>query len=151
MSENLYRKSSELYALRSLMKTMDVHIQRYRFCEKNTPDFRLKALLAMLLKQDEEHYRTLIQLEQGIIPIVGRDDRESRLKVPDGKGRGNRIDARYCREMYEGEKFLSSEIDQTIFKVRDSSVRNVLNYIQKQQQEHGRLLGQYMDEELMYY
>lgn len=92
----------------------------------------------------------LIQLEQGIIPMVGRDDRENRLKVPDGKGGGSRIDARYCTEMYEGEKLLSSEIDQTIFMIRDSSMRNVLNYIQKQQQEHGRLLGQYIDEELMY-
>lgn len=151
MSENKYQKMSELYVLRSLIKTMDRHINRYGYCVKNAPDVRLKALVILLQKQDEEHYKMLIQLEQGIIPMIGRNDRESTLKVPKGKGGGTRVDARFCTDLYEGEKNLSSEIDQAIFKIRDSSMRNVLNYIQKQQQEHGRLLGQYMDEELIYY
>lgn len=151
MSENMYRKSNELYVLHNLMGAVETHIKRYDFCENKTPDPRLKALIAMLREQDEEHYKMLAQLEQDIIPMVERNERENHLKVPEGKGKGTTIDARYCTDLFEGEKSLSSEIDQAIFKIRDSAVRNVLNYIQKQQQEHGRLLGQYMDEELMYY
>ena len=49
-----------------------------------------------------------------------------------------------------GEKHVSGLYDTSVFEFRDGQARNVLNHIQKEEQEHGKQLYDYMTVNGMY-
>lgn len=55
-----------------------------------------------------------------------------------------------CTDMLMTEKFVSGAYDTTIFEFADPNARQVLNHIQKEEQEHGQGLFQYMQSNGMY-
>lgn len=57
---------------------------------------------------------------------------------------GNANDAALCNDMLMTEKFVSSSYDNAIFQFNDTNVRQVLNHIQKEEQQHGEGIKQYM-------
>ncbi|MDI9468160.1 MAG: spore coat protein, partial [Bacillota bacterium] len=53
-------------------------------------------------------------------------------------------------DMLMTEKYVSSAYDTAIFEFTDSNVRQVLNHIQKEEQQHGEGLFNYMQSHGMY-
>ncbi len=47
-------------------------------------------------------------------------------------------------------KYVSSTYDTAIFEFRDPNIRNVLNHIQKEEQQHGEVIYKYMESKGMY-
>jgi spore coat protein CotF len=48
------------------------------------------------------------------------------------------------------EKYVSGAYDTAIFEFRDPNIRQILNHIQKEEQEHGEGIFQYMQGHGMY-
>ena len=59
-------------------------------------------------------------------------------------------DAFLCTDLLSNEKYVSSSYDTSIFEFRDSSIRSALNHIQKEEQEHGKMIYDYMAQNGMY-
>jgi spore coat protein CotF len=62
----------------------------------------------------------------------------------------NSADANLCNDMLMTEKFVSGAYDTAIFEMNDKNVRQVLNHIQKEEQEHGEGIYNYMKNNGMY-
>ncbi|NLK65362.1 MAG: spore coat protein [Tissierellia bacterium] len=55
-----------------------------------------------------------------------------------------------CTDMLMTEKYVSGAYDTAIFEFRDPQVRNILNHIQKEEQQHGEAIFKYMEKNGMY-
>ena len=62
----------------------------------------------------------------------------------------NQQDATLCEHMLMTEKYVSDAYNTTIFEFRDPNIRQVLNHIQKEEQEHGEGIFSYMQQHGMY-
>ena len=59
-------------------------------------------------------------------------------------------DSALCNDMLMTEKYVSGAYDTAIFEFKDPAVRQALNHIQKEEQQHGEGLFQYMENNGMY-
>ena len=55
-----------------------------------------------------------------------------------------------CNDVLSTEKHASHLYDTCIFEFKDENARNVLNHIQKEEQEHGKMIYDYMSTNSMY-
>lgn len=62
----------------------------------------------------------------------------------------NATDKDLCTDMLMSEKYVSSAYNTAIFEFRDPQVRNILNHIQKEEQQHGEAIFKYMESKGMY-
>jgi len=53
-------------------------------------------------------------------------------------------DAALCQDMLSTEKYVSATYDTAIFEMTNAQVRQVLNHIQKEEQQHGEGIFNYM-------
>ncbi|GAB1476133.1 spore coat protein [Bacillota bacterium] len=67
-----------------------------------------------------------------------------------GSQSGMLSDKDLCSDMLATEKFVSSAYDTVIFECTDPNIRQVLNHIQKEEQEHGEQIFNYMQSHGMY-
>lgn len=65
-------------------------------------------------------------------------------------GSANAQDAAMLNDMLMTEKFVSNAYDTAIFEFTDSNVRQALNHIQKEEQQHGEGIFNYMQNNGMY-
>ena len=59
-------------------------------------------------------------------------------------------DQNLCTDMLMTEKYVSGAYDTAIFEFRDPQIRQVLNHIQKEEQQHGEAIFNYMQTMGMY-
>lgn len=62
----------------------------------------------------------------------------------------NETDKLLCQDALSTEKYVSSTYNTSIFEFRDKNIRQVLNHIQKEEQEHGEQIYNYMSQHGMY-
>ncbi len=69
---------------------------------------------------------------------------------PQGSSSYSNSDKDLCTDMLMTEKYVSGVYDTAIFEFRDPQVRNILNHIQKEEQQHGEAIFKYMESKGMY-
>lgn len=60
---------------------------------------------------------------------------------PDKKFHGDYV---LCQDALAAEKYVSSSYNQAVFDCLDTKIRQVLNHIQKEEQEHGEQISNYL-------
>ncbi len=71
--------------------------------------------------------------------------------TPSGQtGMINQQDTDLCTDLLSTEKYVSGTYDTAIFEFRDGNIRKALNYIQKEEQQHGEQVFNYMQSRKMY-
>jgi spore coat protein CotF len=55
-----------------------------------------------------------------------------------------------CNDILMTEKFVSGAYNTAIFEFRDPQIRNILNHIQKEEQQHGEVVFNYMEKNGLY-
>ncbi|MEJ6949474.1 spore coat protein [Halanaerobiaceae bacterium ANBcell28] len=65
-------------------------------------------------------------------------------------GMTNQKDAKLCTDLLMTEKYVSGTYDTAIFECTDSNIRSALNHIQKEEQQHGEGIFNYMQNNGMY-
>lgn len=63
---------------------------------------------------------------------------------------GGLNDSMLCKDMLSTEKHVSSAYNTAIFECTNTGIRQVLNHIQKEEQEHGEQIFKYMQSNGMY-
>jgi len=155
MALNLTQKERTL--LEDQKNHEEVCIKKYTNYANNAQDQQLKQLFNTLASQEQQHLNTINQLLSGQIPNTSSQQQNqqgvNQIQLQPGMQANtmqNQNDAILCNDMLMTEKYVSSTYDQTIFEQTNGNVRQILNHIQKEEQQHGEQIYNYMKNMGMY-
>lgn len=162
----------ERYLLEDQKAQEELCIKKYNNYAQQAQDPQLKQLCLQLAKQEEQHLNTINQILSGQIPNMaqqqgqqgqqGQQAQQGQQGQQSGQSMGmqskslgqtglvNQQDADLCTDLLSTEKYVSGAYDIAIFEFRDTNIRQALNHIQKEEQEHGEKIFNYMQSKGMY-
>lgn len=149
---NLTQKEQLLLQDQKVMKNCALKI--YKLC-KSIKGSTTKTNILNNAQEEQEHLNSINQLLSGQIPNVNsqqnnQQQQNSQMESGTGTGLTTTNDADLCTDLLATEKYVSSTYDTAIFEFRDPNIRNVLNHIQKEEQQHGEAIYKYMESKGMY-
>ncbi len=140
--------------LKDMKDQEKICVEKYTKYAQDANDPQLKDLLQAIAQVEQGHLNTLGQIENGPVPQstssqsgVNRTFSATYSTVNDD---AKQKDAYLCSDLLSTEKHVSGLYDTCIFEFKSEQVRNVLNHIQKEEQEHGKMLYDYMSVNSMY-
>ncbi|QAT42385.1 spore coat protein [Aminipila luticellarii] len=150
-------------------------IDKYNKYSSEASCGELKNLFSSLEGVEQNHYDTITQILNGNTPSMGMGgSQKPNLQQMSGQnpisqqmsaqsqssqqmsgqsqsgGQDKTKDKYLCSDALGTEKHVSSMYDTCIFEFKDENVRNALNHIQKEEQEHGKKIYDYMSQNGMY-
>lgn len=132
-------------------------IQKYQRYANEAQDPQLKQLFQMHASHEQQHYDTINRILSGQVPNlnVGQQSQQAQgMQKMSGQaqsaGSYNRNDGYLANDMLTTEKYISGTYDTAIFECQDTNVRQALNHIQKEEQQHGEDLFNYLKSHGMY-
>lgn len=151
----LTQKETDL--LTDLKKAEQTCIEKYQRYSNQANDAELKTLFSSLGSVEQQHLNTITQIMSGTVPSMsGKQSSEaplSSMKPAYSMGNNDQNkcnDSFLCSDLLATEKHVSSLYDTCIFEFKDVNIRNALNHIQKEEQEHGEKIYSYMAKNSMY-
>ncbi|MPM49890.1 hypothetical protein SDC9_96624 [bioreactor metagenome] len=152
-----------------------VCIQKYQSYASKAQDPQLKQLFTQFAQQEQQHMDTLNQISSGQVPSMSQgqqsgqnqqssmqsstqssaagqsgQSQQSAMQSSSQAFPGSSQDAALCNDMLMTEKYVSGAYDTAIFEFADAQVRQALNHIQKEEQQHGEKIFNYMQSNGMY-
>ncbi|MGI5901174.1 MAG: spore coat protein [Desulfitobacteriia bacterium] len=131
-------------------------IKKYNKYTEQAQDPQLKQLFSSLAQKEQEHFDTLNQMLAGQIPNVQQGQQQQQQQhqqqrfAPLTQNQFNQHDADLCQDMLSTEKYVSQTYDTSIFEFTNPQIRQVLNHIQSEEQQHGEQIFKYMESKGMY-
>ena len=147
MNMKLTQKESML--LQDLKTSEEICIEKYGQYAQKAEDQALADLFLTIKAKEEEHLNTINQLISGKVPMMGNGQNGQGSGGQPGDGKAaqkshSETDEYLLKDALDTEKHVSSVYDTCIFEFTDANARQVLNHIQKEEQEHGQMLYDYM-------
>ncbi len=158
----------ERMLLEDLKKEEDLCVVKYQNYAQQTQDSQLNQLFNKIAGQEQKHYDTVNQILQSGGQIQsgqnqggsqgGQKQSGSPMSQSSGKinlsqmgaSSGSSSDQYLLQDMLTIEKHVSSSYDTSIFEVAQPNIRQALQQIQQDEQNHGEQLYQYMSSHGMY-
>lgn len=149
----------ERYLLEDQKSHEELCIKKYSNYTNQAQDPQLKQLFTELGNQEQQHLNTVNQILNGQVPNVNQGQQnqqqqqgmQTQANQSMGQsGMNNQNDADLCNDVLTTEKYVSSTYNTAIFEFRDTNIRQALNHIQKEEQEHGEKIFNYMQSHGMY-
>lgn len=133
-------------------------IEKYSHYGKEAEDEQLQLLCEQHEKHEKNHLDTINKLLSGKVPKINQQQSQSQQKQSKSSVQkkqtvqktGSQNDKNICADLLMSEKYVSGTYDTAIFEFRDTNVRQILNHIQKEEQQHGEEIFQYMQSNGMY-
>ncbi|MBQ9980056.1 MAG: spore coat protein [Oscillospiraceae bacterium] len=142
----------EASIIKELRAQEQLCVEKYTRYSNEACDGALKNLFSQLGRNEAKHIQTLDQIAAGTVPQMGGGGET--VTVPTTPStcppQSKKQDAFLCGDALSMEKHVSGEYDTFIFEFADTGVRNVLNHIQKEEQQHGEYIWKYMSVNGMY-
>ena len=120
----------------------------------------LKSLFNSLAQKEQQHLNTINQILNGTIPAMNQaqgqqsTNSQSQFDLSSLQSSApinyDESDKLLCQDALSTEKYVSSTYDTAIFEFKDKNIRQILNHIQKEEQEHGEEIYNYMSQHGMY-
>jgi spore coat protein CotF len=158
MAHTLTQKERML--LEDQKKHEEICIQKYQTYAAQVQDPQLKQLLGNYANQEQQHLDSINQMLSGQIPSTtqgqsgqGQQGQQSSPTTTGGtmsKAAANQNDAMLLNDLLMTEKYVSGSYDTAIFEFTNSQMRQALNHIQKEEQQHGEGIYNYMNAHGMY-
>ena len=155
---NLSQKESEL--LKDLKGQEKLCIEKYNKHASAASDTQLKELFSQIGQTEQQHLDTLTQIEKGSVPQMQNSSQQQQQKFTPtssfaesygiGDNQDKQNDSYLCSDVLAVEKHTSGLYDTCIFEFKDEQARSALNHIQKEEQEHGKMVYDYMQANNMY-
>lgn len=137
-------------------------IQKYQKNAQQASATQLQQLFQSYGQQEQQHLDTIESILNGKVPAMNQSSsQQSSQSQPPQQANAqpqstttpsatDQADAMLCQDMLMTEKYVSSAYNTAIFEFTDSNVRQALNHIQKEEQEHGEGIFNYMSSQNMY-
>ncbi|MBR6526024.1 MAG: spore coat protein [Clostridia bacterium] len=150
----------EMNLVNDLKKQEKLCIEKYRQYASRACDNRLKCLFQELEQHETHHLQMLEEMGKGQIPQTTQNQQSNQQGNQANASRcahentcsqqDFETDKFLCQDALSMEKYVSSAYDTGIFEFSETGMRDALNWIQKQEQQHGEKIWQYMNENNMY-
>ncbi len=146
----------ETTLLKDLQDQEKVCVDKYKKYASEAKDGQLKNLFTQIAQIEQNHYDTISTIMQGQQPQMnsGSGEQTPSTFTATYTGSSNNEDKNHdsflCSDLLATEKHVSSVYNTCIFEFNDSNIRNALNHIQKEEQQHGDSLYKYMSTNAMY-
>ena len=122
-------------------------IQKYEFYTKQAKDPELKKLFQKLLKQEQMHFDMLQSLIDGEIPKISNRKPLSKNFEPQQTHKGSKEEVEFdkflCTDLITTEKYVATDYNNDLFYFVSPEVRNVLNAIMTDEQNHAEMIWKY--------
>jgi spore coat protein CotF len=158
MTLNLSQKEKQL--LQDQKSHEQVCIQKYQSNAQQASDPQLKRLFQSYAQQEQQHLNTIESIMNGQVPSMnqGQQGQQSQTNQQNNSqtqyaatpSTAVQADAMLCNDMLMAEKYVSSAYNTAIFEFTDSNIRQALNHIQKEEQQHGEGIFNYLNSHGMY-
>lgn len=129
-------------------------VEKYTKYSSQALDPQLKELFTGIANIEQGHLNTLCQIEQGNTPSMSGGSQTVNTTFTSTYGMGDtpdkQADAYLCSDLLADEKHISNLYNTCIFEFKDKNIRDILNHIQKEEQEHGKIIYDYMSANNMY-
>lgn len=148
-------------------------IKKYKEYANQAQSPQLQQLFNYNAQQEEQHLNTINQLLSGQVPNVSSQSGGQQQNQNQGQQftqqqqnqnqnqyqqqsfnqqqiTSNQSDAFLCNDLLATEKYVSSTYDTSIFEMTNSQARQALNHIQKEEQQHGENIFNFMQANGMY-
>lgn len=131
-------------------------VNKYKKCSAEACDEELKNLFSGIAENEQQHYNTITQLLSGTfsgtaasgsrgISSMTTNTAPMGSEIPEDQlDECQKKDKYLCTDTLSTEKHVSSIYNTSIFEFRDPQVRDTLNHIQKEEQNHGEQIYNYM-------
>ena len=133
--------------LKDLKNAEELCIEKYGTYAARAEDPALKTLFETIRSKEIEHLSTIDSLMQGTVPMMGGGQQQQQKggsACCGSCGKASRNDEFLVRDALDSEKHVSAVYDTAIFEFTDAGARDALNHIQKEEQQHGKQLYDYM-------
>ncbi len=124
-------------------------IKKYDFYAKQATDPELKKLFKTLLKQEQAHYDMLQNLIDGNIPKITNRKPLAKNFEPQKTHNGTKeqveFDKFLCTDLITTEKYVATDYNNDLFYFVSPEVRNVLNAIMTDEQNHAEMIWKYKE------
>lgn len=154
----------EQMLLKDQLSHEKVCIEKYSNYAEQVRDPQLKQLFNQYGSQEQQHYNTVNQLLQGQqVNVQGGQAQQQGPQAGQGMGQKGQLvgqqagtgmtmqdDAMLCNDMLMTEKYISGTYDTAIFESVSPNIRQALQHIQKEEQQHGEGIFNYMQQQGMY-
>lgn len=140
----------EKLLLEDLKKDEEICIRKYSDYANMAQDQQLKQILQSNGQQEEQHLNTINQLFNAQIPPTTQQSPTPMQHPGISAGANNPNDSYLCNDLLSTEKYVSGSYDTAIFEFTNPNMRQVLNHIQKEEQEHGQKIAEHMISNGMY-
>ncbi|NLC38209.1 MAG: spore coat protein [Clostridia bacterium] len=137
----------------------EICVQKYHSFANQVQDPQLRQLLHEYGAQEQQHLQTINQILAGQMPALPQQGPSGGQTMPSGKSTKPESasstpvgpnDALLLNDLLMTEKYVSGTYDTAIFEFTDSNIRQILNHIQKEEQQHGEGIFQYMQSHGLY-
>lgn len=133
----------------------EICVKKYQNYSNQTQDTELKQLFTKLSGEEQHHLNIINDMLQGKEPNLSHDQMPqpaanmSRNSTYNG-AMGNQGNDVLCGDLLATEKYVSGTYDTGVFESANPSVRQALQHIQKEEQQHGEQIFNYMNSHGMY-
>ena len=137
----------ESMLLQDLKTSEEICIEKYGQYAQKAEDQALADLFLTIRAKEEEHLNTIRELMAGKVPMMAGGQGGESGQPGDGKAARqshSRTDEYLLKDALDTEKHVSGVYDTCIFEFTDPGAREALNHIQKEEQEHGQMLYDFM-------
>lgn len=140
--------------LQDLKSQEQLCVDKYAKYSSDACDGNLKNIFSKIGQAEKQHFDTINQILGGTVPQMGVSSNQadsmqanlnSQLSEDD-----KQKDKYLCSDALSTEKHVSSTYNTCIFEFKDTNIRNILNHIQKEEQQHGEQIYNYMSQNEMY-
>lgn len=140
--------------LRDQLNHEKICIDKYRGYAQRAQDPQLQQLFNQYATEEQQHYDTITQLLQGQTVSMSASQSSQYGRQYGNQqwesGSASQDDAPLLTDMLMTEKFVSSAYDTAIFESANTNVRQALQHIQDDEQQHGEGIYSYMSQNGMY-
>lgn len=154
----------ERMLLEDMRSEEELCILKYQSYAQQAKDPALQQMFNQIAGAEQKHFDTINQILQGNQPNVGKGQggqtggQTGQGKQPTGQinlsqaqqVNNNSSDKYLLQDLLSTEKHVSSAYDTSIFECTKPNIRQALQHIQQEEQNHGEQLFQYMNSHGMY-
>lgn len=148
--------TKETMLLKDMKDSEKLCIDKYERGSASAADEQLKNLFTTLAEKERTHLETLSKIEQnGTYPAPEKAPEEPKMSfravyTPGDTSTNAKNDAYLCSDALSGEKHVSALYNTAVFEFKDAGARAALAHIATEEQQHGKMIYDYMSANGMY-
>lgn len=145
----------ETLLLKDLKEQEQMCVEKYDKYATDASDEQLKGLFSQIGQTEQQHLDSINQIMNGTVPSMQEGNQQKQLSFTPtynaaDTSQNKQKDSYLCIDLLSTEKHVSSLYDTSVFEFKNTNIRDILNHIQKEEQQHGEQIYNYMAQNGMY-